>query len=178
MTIDETNAVECRRYWFAVSMIRRFGALVVAALMLERLILTFYLGRTEVRASGTTGLVLAAIEQDVVGHHHALRMMLANGGMKVDKIELKPAYSTVEIPGKCIKCLAEQEYGNCLRQLLRGEQGKRELEERFEALLALLKSADLAKLRDESEKLLANGKEVKITINSEEGKPRYEIKAD
>ena len=115
---------------------------------------------------------------NLVGRHHALQMTLASGDRRMDKIELKPAYSTVEIPGKCIKCLAEQEYGNCLRQLLRGEQGKRELEERFEALLSLLKSADLAKLRDESEKLLANGKEVKITINSEGGKPRYEIKAD
>ena len=102
----------------------------------------------------------------------------AAGDRKMDKIELKPGYSTVEIPGKCIKCLAEQEYGNCIRELLKGEEGKRELEERFEALMSLLKSSELARLRDESEKHLADGKKVKLTIHFEEGKPRYEIKVD
>lgn len=37
----------------------------------------------------------------------------------MNEIELKPGYSTVEIPGKCLKCLAEQEYGNCLKGLLK-----------------------------------------------------------
>lgn len=96
----------------------------------------------------------------------------------MDKIELKPGYSTVEIPGKCIKCLAEQEYGDCLRELLKGEEGKKEMEERFEALVSLLKSPELARLRDESEKRLADGREVKLTIHLSEGQPRYELKAD
>ena len=94
----------------------------------------------------------------------------------MDEIELEPRYSTVEIPGKCVKCLAEQEYGNCLRELLKGEEGKREVEERFEVLLSLLKSPDLAKLRDESEKHLAQGEKVKIVVNLEEDKPKYEMK--
>jgi predicted Fe-Mo cluster-binding NifX family protein len=76
----------------------------------------------------------------------------------MNEIELKPGYSTVEIPGKCLKCLAEQEYGDCLKGLLKGEEGKRELEERFEALVSLLKSPELAKLRDESGKYLADGR--------------------
>ena len=96
----------------------------------------------------------------------------------MDRIELKPGYSTVQIPGKCLKCLAEQEYGDCLRGLLRGEEGKKALEERFEALTSLLKSPELARLRDESEKYLADGKEVKLTIHVTEGRPRYEIKVD
>jgi len=96
----------------------------------------------------------------------------------MDKIELKPAYSTVEIPGKCLKCLAEQEYGDCLRKLLRGEEGKKELEERFEALLSLLNSSELAKLRDETERYLADGKEVKLMIKMVDGKPKYKVKAD
>jgi len=95
------------------------------------------------------------------------------------KIELKPRYSTVEIPGRCIKCLAEQEYGDCLRELLgKGEGGRKKLEKRFEALISLLKSPELTKLRDESEKYLADGKEVKLIVNLEEGKPKYEIKLD
>lgn len=96
----------------------------------------------------------------------------------MDKIELKPQYSTVEIPGKCIKCLAEQEYGDCLKELLKGQEGKKRVEERFEALISLLKSPDLANLRDESEKQLADGKDVKLIVNLEEGKPRYEIKLE
>ena len=43
----------------------------------------------------------------------------------MDEIELKPGYSTVEIPGKCLKYLAEQEYGDCLKELLKGEDGKK-----------------------------------------------------
>jgi len=94
----------------------------------------------------------------------------------MDEIELEPRYSTVEMPGKCVKCLAEQEYGNCLRELLNGEEGKMEVEERFEALLSLLKSSDLAKLRDESEKYLAQGEKVKIVVKLQDGKPKYEVK--
>ena len=96
----------------------------------------------------------------------------------MDSIELRPRYSTVEIPGKCIKCLAEQEYGDCLKELMKGEEGKKELEERFEVLTSLLKSPELAKLRDESEKYLADGREVKLIAYADKGKTRYEIKVD
>ena len=96
----------------------------------------------------------------------------------MDKIELQPNYSTAEIPGKCIKCLAEHEYGNCLKELLRGEEGKEKLERRFEVLLSLLKSPELTRLRDECEKYLAEGREAKLLIHLEEGKPKYEISLD
>ena len=92
------------------------------------------------------------------------------------KIELEPKYSTVEIPGKCLKCLAEQQYGDCLRDLLKGEEGKKELEEKFEAMVTLLKSQELTKLRDETERHLADGKNVKLVIHMEEGENKYEIK--
>ena len=92
------------------------------------------------------------------------------------KIELEPKYSTVEIPGKCLKCLAEQQYGDCLRDLLKGEEGKKELEEKFEAMVTLLKSQELTKLRDETERYLADGKNVKLVIHMEEGENKYEIK--
>jgi hypothetical protein len=94
----------------------------------------------------------------------------------MERIELEPAYSTVKLPGKCVKCLAEQEYGDCLRQLLKGEDAKKELEERFEAILSLLKSSELKSLRDEAEKQLANGKKVKLIIErNEENEPKYSI---
>ena len=91
-------------------------------------------------------------------------------------IELEPRYSTAQIPGKCIKCLAEQEYGNCLRELLLGQCENKELQERFEALVTLLKSPELKRLRDESERYLAEGQDVTIVVHLGKGKTRYEIR--
>ena len=94
----------------------------------------------------------------------------------MDKIELEPSYSTVKLPGKCIKCLAEQQYGDCLKQLLHGEEWKKDVEERFEAIMALLKSANLPHLRDEAEKHLADGKRVKLVIeHNADNEPEYRI---
>jgi hypothetical protein len=94
----------------------------------------------------------------------------------VGDIVLQPRYSTREIPGRCIKCLAEQEYGNCLRELLTGRDESKELEERYEALVSFLTSPELQRLRDESEKYLAEGKDVKVVLHLGEEPPRYEIK--
>jgi len=94
----------------------------------------------------------------------------------VGDIELEPRYSTAQIPGKCIKCLAEQEYGNCLRELMRGQGENRELQERFEALVAFLRSTELKTIRDESEKYLAEGKDVTVVVHLGEEEPSYEIR--
>ena len=95
--------------------------------------------------------------------------------MKRD-IDLEPRYSTREIPGKCVKCLAEQKYGDCLRELLRKDDGNKELEETYEALVSFLTSPELQELCDESEKRLAEGKEVKVVLHLGEEEPRCEIK--
>ena len=94
----------------------------------------------------------------------------------MEPINLEPTFSTQEIPGKCIKCLAEQELNNCLMELLRGEGENKELEQRFEALISLLKSPESTKLRDEAERYLAEGKQVRVKISFEQGQPKYEIK--
>ncbi len=94
----------------------------------------------------------------------------------MEPINLEPGFSTKEIPGKCIKCLAEQELNNCLMELLRGEGENKELERRFEALVSFLKSPESSKLRDEAEKYLAEGKRVSLQISFEQGQPKYEIK--
>ena len=93
-----------------------------------------------------------------------------------DDIELQPRYSTREISGKCIKCLAEQEYSSCLRELLKGEGGTEDLEEKYEALVTFLKSPELKRLRDESEKYLAEGKDVKVLLHFKDGETSYEIR--
>ena len=95
---------------------------------------------------------------------------------KMEPIDLEPRFSTREIPGKCIKCLAEQELGNCLMELLKGKGRDKKVEQRFEALVSFLKSPESKNLRDESEKYLAEGREVKVKIYSERGKIKYKIK--
>jgi hypothetical protein len=94
----------------------------------------------------------------------------------VEPINLEPRFSTTEIPGKCIKCLAEKELNNCLMELLRGEGKNKKLEQRFEALVSFLKSPESIKLRDDAERYLAEGKEVRVKISFEQRQPKYEIK--
>ena len=96
----------------------------------------------------------------------------------MDSFDLEPRYSTKEIPGKCLKCLAEQELNNCLRVLLIGEGEDKELQQKYEMLVSFLKSPESRKLRDESEKYLAEGKKVRVKINFETDKPEYELKID
>ena len=99
-------------------------------------------------------------------------------GESVREIELTPGYSSREIPGKCLKCLADQEYTECLRALLGGDTDNQDLRRTYEALVSFLQSPDLKRLRDESERLLSDGKKVTVRISFEQGKPTYELKID
>ena len=96
----------------------------------------------------------------------------------MESFDLEPRYSNNEIAGKCIKCLAEQELYNCLRELLRGESENKEMQQRYEMLLAFLKSPESQKLRDESEKYLAEGKNATLRLSFTDGKPKYELNID
>ena len=93
----------------------------------------------------------------------------------MNSFNLEPRYSTNQIPGKCIKCLAEQELNNCIMELLSGKGEDKELEQKFEMLVAFLKSPESQKLRDESEKCLADGKKVTLKLSITDGKPKYEL---
>ena len=94
----------------------------------------------------------------------------------MEPINLNPRYSTSNVPGRCVKCLAEEELNNCLLELLRAEGDDKELVQRFETLVSFLKSPESQKLRDESERYLAEGKQVSVRIYFADGKPRYELK--
>lgn len=93
-------------------------------------------------------------------------------------IDLEPRYSTKDVPGKCIKCLAEQKLNTCLRELLRNEDDNPEQYQRYEALLAFLQSPESEKLRAESERYLAEGEQVTVRIRIEEGKFGYELQIE
>jgi hypothetical protein len=94
----------------------------------------------------------------------------------METIDLDPRYSTSDVPGRCVKCLAEQKLNNCLFELLRGEGDEKELVQRFETLVSFLKSPESQKLRAESERYLSEGKEVTVSIHFVDGKPRYDLK--
>jgi hypothetical protein len=94
----------------------------------------------------------------------------------MDPLELEPRYSTREIPGRCIKCLADKEIGSCLRLLLGDETDNIDLQRRYEELVSFLRSPDLVKVRDECEKHLSEGKEVSVILHLGGENPKYEIK--
>lgn len=93
----------------------------------------------------------------------------------MDTFDLQPAYSTREIPGKCVKCLAEQELNSCLRMLLIGEGDEEEVKQQYEMLVSFLKSPESRNLRDEAEKYLAEGKKVTLRLSFGNGKLEYEL---
>ena len=65
--------------------------------------------------------------------------------------------------------------GPCLLELLRGDSDDEELARRFEALVTFLQSPESKKLRDESEKHLAEGKQVSVRIDFLSGRPKYSL---
>jgi DNA-binding FadR family transcriptional regulator len=89
--------------------------------------------------------------------------------------DLEPRYSTNEISGKCLKCLSEQELNSCLMQLLREEGINKDVQSKYEALLTFLQSPESQRLREESERYLAEGKQVSVRISINEGQPKYEL---
>jgi len=93
----------------------------------------------------------------------------------MDSFDLEPIYSTNQIQGKCIKCVAEQELNNSLRKLLRDQGEDKDLKQRYEMLVAFLKSSDSEKLRIESEKYIAEGKKVKLKLYFSNGIPNYKL---
>jgi len=93
----------------------------------------------------------------------------------MDTFDLEPRYSTSEISGKCLKCLSEHELNNCLMLLLREGSIDEDVRHKYEALFDFLKSPESERLRAESEKYLAEGKEVSVRISITEGQPKYEL---
>ena len=94
----------------------------------------------------------------------------------MEPINLDPRYSTSNVPGRCLKCLAEEELNKCLVGLLRGEGDDKELAQKYEMIVSFLKSPESQKLRDESEYYLSEGKEVSVSITFFDSKPKYELK--
>ena len=95
---------------------------------------------------------------------------------EMEPIDLSPYYSTRELPSRCVRCLAEQKLNNCIFELLGTPGEDEELKQRFEALRAFLQSPASKSLLDESEKHLADGKQVEIQLSFEDNQPKFELK--
>jgi len=122
------------------------------------------------------------VEKQSAVKNRPVQMEDVAGGIKVleyekrDIIELEPRYSTNEVPGRCIKCLAEEKMFSCMRELLKDEKDTGKLQQRYQILYSFLESPDLQKLCDETEKCLSEGKEVSVRIYFEDSKIKYELK--
>ncbi len=86
----------------------------------------------------------------------------------MDGIELFPSLS------HCIETTAREEFWNSVNRYMGSGQEDKELEEKIELLKAFLESMDFKKLRSQSERYLAEGKQVKFVISWKEGKPDYQ----
>jgi DNA-binding FadR family transcriptional regulator len=94
---------------------------------------------------------------------------------KTESLDLEPRYSTNEISGKCLKCLSEHELNSCLMLLLREEGIDKKIQRKYEALVKFLQSPESERLRKESEKYLAEGKQVSVKISMNKGRPKYTL---
>jgi hypothetical protein len=94
----------------------------------------------------------------------------------MESIELTPRYSTNEVPGRCIKCLAEEKLFSCMREIFEDEKDTIKLQQKYQILYSFLKSPDLQKLCDETERYMSEGKEINVRVYLEAGKPKYELK--
>jgi hypothetical protein len=76
-----------------------------------------------------------------------------------------------------VETKAKRQYEQILGELLNTGEGEGEgLGEKLEILRLFLESTDFSKLRDEYEKHLLKGKQVKFTLYLANGKPEYEMR--
>jgi hypothetical protein len=93
----------------------------------------------------------------------------------MEPIELTPKYTSLDVSGKCLRCLAAKEANDCLYNFLDGEVADEDLLQRFKLLAAFYNSQDLQKLIDQSEKYLSDGKMVSVKLMDINGKLSYEL---
>jgi hypothetical protein len=88
------------------------------------------------------------------------------------ELELVPTLS------QCIETVARKRHDETVRQLLASGKHDHKLQETEELLRNFLETADLKKLRAESEALLITGRAVKFVLRFDSGTLIYEIRMD
>ena len=84
-------------------------------------------------------------------------------------IKFKPSLA------ECIETLARREYQKCLRSCLAPTENSQELQEGIELLRLFLESADLKRLRAESERWLSERRDVEFILSLVDGKPETKM---
>jgi hypothetical protein len=85
------------------------------------------------------------------------------------QIELVPDLSS------CIETLARREHEQAVKKVLAADEPDDALVEKAETLRVFLETADLRRLRAESEKHLLEGRKVRFVISLEDGVARHDI---
>jgi len=96
----------------------------------------------------------------------------------MDPIDLEPRYTKADIPGQCLKCLAEQKLDGCLRLLLTADPDNEEMQTAYLALYSFLTSPESKDLRDRTERYLADGRDVKVRVRFEGGEVKCDLVLD
>jgi len=96
----------------------------------------------------------------------------------MEPVELTPEYSSLNVSGKCLRCLTAKEVDHCLYRLLDAETIDKTLLEKFKLLIELFDAPDLQQWIDTSESYMSDGKHVTIRVSKEEGQMKCEIVTD
>jgi len=93
----------------------------------------------------------------------------------MEPVELTPEYSSLNVSGKCLRCLTAKEVDHCLYRLLDTETIDETLLEKFKLLIEFFDAPDLQRWIDTSESYMSDGHQVTIKVKREEGRITCEI---
>ena len=93
----------------------------------------------------------------------------------MEPVELTPEYSSLNVSGKCLRCLTAKEVDHCLYHLLDSETIDETLLEKFKLLIEFFDAPELQQWIDTSESYLSDGLQVNIKIKREDGQIKCEI---
>ncbi len=93
----------------------------------------------------------------------------------MESIELEPGYTTSDIAGKCLRCMAQQKLNDCIMEMLDSDEEDDKLQQKYLALVAFLESPQAQGLVNETERLLSLGKKVKVKLYFEENNLTYQL---
>ena len=74
----------------------------------------------------------------------------------MEPIDLTPKYTSLDVSGKCLRCLTAKEANDCLYRLLDNGIEDEDLLQKFKLLAAFYKSPGLQELIDQSERFLSD----------------------
>lgn len=96
----------------------------------------------------------------------------------MDPIELEPKYTSHDVAGKCLRCMAQEQLSNCIVEMLGTGEENSILQQKYNALVAFLQSPEAQDLINETERLLSDGKKVNVRLHFENDNLSYELKIE